>query len=66
MAEGGVFKKKVFSTYTNQSMDSRFEIKSIKKSQIHTHMLGLSQKLTKLEIALKTSIALDLGLVPKN
>ena len=47
-------------------MDSRFEIKSIKKSQIHTHMLGLSQKLTKLEIALKTSIALDLGLVPKN
>ena len=62
----GTFSKKVFPTYTNQSMDSRFEIKSIKKSQIHTHMLGLPQKLTKLEIALKTSIALDLGLVPKN
>ena len=47
-------------------MDSRIVNFSIKKSQIHTHMLGLSQKLTKLEIALKTSIALDLGLVPKN
>ena len=34
-------------------MDSRFEIKSIKKSQIHTHMLGLSQKLTKFDIAWK-------------
>ena len=47
-------------------MDSRNVNFSIKKSQIHTHMLGLPQKLTKLEIALKTSIALDLGLVPKN
>ena len=47
-------------------MDSRNVNFSIKKSQIHTHMLGLSQKLTKLEMVLKTSVALDLGLVPKN
>ena len=47
-------------------MDSRNVNFSIKKSQIHTHMLGLSQKLTKLEMVLKTSVALDLGLVPIN
>ena len=64
--QGVPFQKKVFPMYSNQLMDSRNVNFSIKKSQIHTHMLGLPQKLTKLEIALKTSIALDLGLVPKN
>ena len=41
-------------------MDSRNVNFSIKKSQIHTHMLSLSQKLTKLDIAW-TSVAWDSG-----
>ena len=64
--QGVPFQKKVFPMYSNQLMDSRNVNFSIKKSQIHTHMLDLSQKLTKLEMVLKTSVALDLGLVPKN
>ena len=64
--QGVPFQKKVFPMYSIQLMDSRNVNFSIKKSQIHTHMLDLSQKLTKLEMVLKTSVALDLGLVPKN
>ena len=37
-------------------MDSRNVNFSIKKSQIHTHMLGLTQKLTKLDIALEGQV----------
>ena len=48
-------------------MASRNEIKSIAISEIHTHMLGLSQKLTKLDIVLKGQVLHGiLGLVPKN
>ena len=48
-------------------MDSRNVNFSIKKSQIHTHMLGLTQKLTKLDIVLKGQVLHGiLGLVPKN
>ena len=42
-------------------MDSRNVNFSIKKSQIDTHMLGVAQKLTKLDIALETSVAWDSG-----
>ena len=60
------FQKKVFPMYSNQLMDSRNVNFSIKKSQIHTHMLGLSQKFTKLDIALKGQVLhWILGLVPK-
>ena len=58
------FQKKVFPMYSNQLMDSRNVNFSIKKSQIHTHMLGLSQKLAKLDIAWKDkccSVAWDSG-----
>ena len=37
-------------------MDSRNVNVSIKKSQIDTHMLGLAQKLTKLDIALEGQV----------
>ena len=48
-------------------MDSRNVNFSIKKSQIDTHMLGLAQKLTKLDIALEGQVFHGiLGLVPKN
>ena len=47
---------------SNQQMDHRNVNFSIKKSQIHTHMLGLTQKLTKLDIALEGQVfALDSG-----
>ena len=47
-------------------MDSRNVNFSTKKSQIHTHMLGLAQKLTKLDIAYKGQVLhWFLGLVPK-
>ena len=47
-------------------MDSRNVNFSIKKSQIDTHMLGLAQKLTKLDIALEGQVFHGiLGLVPK-
>ena len=41
---------------SNQQMDHRNVNFSIKKSQIHTHMLGLTQKLTKLDIALEGQV----------
>ena len=51
-------------------MDSRNVNFSIKKSQIDTHMLGLAQKLTKLDIALEGQVlhvAWDSGVwFPKN
>ena len=47
-------------------MDTRNVNFSIKKSQIDTHMLGLAQKLTKLDIALEGQVFHGiLGLVPK-
>ena len=47
-------------------MDSRNVNFSIKKSQIDTHMLGLAQKLTQLDIALEGQVFHGiLGLVPK-
>ena len=54
-------KKKKNSEPSNQPMDSRNVNFSIKKSQIDTHMLGVAQKLTKLDIALETSVAWDSG-----
>ena len=54
-------KKKKNSEPSNQPMDSRNVNFSIKKSQIDTHMLGLAQKLTKLDIPLETSVAWDSG-----
>ena len=59
--QGVPFQKKVFPMYSNQLMDSRNVNFSIKKSQIDTHMLGVAQKLTKLDIALETSVAWDSG-----
>ena len=53
--------KKKNSEPSNQPMDSRNVNFSIKKSQIDTHMLGVAQKLTKLDIALETSVAWDSG-----
>ena len=48
-------------------MDSRIVNFSIKKSQIHTHMLGLSQKLTKLDIAWKDKCCIGFWVwFPKN
>ena len=48
-------------------MDSRIVNFSIKKSQIHTHKLGLSQKLTKLDIAWKDKCCMGFWVwFPKN
>ena len=49
-------------------MDSRNEKKSVKITQIHTHMLDLPQIMTKLDIVLKGQVVLHgiLVLVPKN
>ena len=48
-------------------MDSRNVNFSIKKSQIHTHMLSLSQKLTKLDIAWKDKCCMGFWVwFPKN
>ena len=53
--------------YSIQLMDSRNVNFSIKKSQIHTHKLGLSQKLTKLDIAWKDKCCMGFWVwFPKN
>ena len=65
--QGVPFQKKVFPMYSNQLMDSRNVNFSIKKSQIHTHMLSLSQKLTKLDIAWKDKCCMGFWVwFPKN
>ena len=51
-----MIKKKKNSEPSNQPMDSRNVNFSIKKSQIDTHMLGVAQKLTKLDIALEGQV----------
>ena len=65
--QGVPFQKKVFPMYSNQLIDSRNVNFSIKKSQIHTHMLSLSQKLTKLDIAWKDKYCMGFWVwFPKN